>query len=92
MSKKRHYLILVAVAIVIPCLALGSVESTLGAIQSRFVTTILPLAAILGLVYAGFSYIVGSPNARNRLVFAIIGAIIGFMAPSLVQFIQQLVH
>ncbi len=92
MLHKRHTLILIVIAMALPLVALGSVESTLSAIQSRFVNTILPLAAILGLVYAGFSYIIGSTNAHARLVFAILGAIIGFMAPSLVQFIQQLVH
>lgn len=84
--------ILALAAACLPFAALGSVESTLTAVQSRVVTTILPLAAILGLIYAGFSYITGSPNARNRLVFAILGAVIGFAAPSIVQFIQQLVH
>ena len=84
--------LLVKAIIVIPTIAQATVESTLSNIQSRIVSTILPLAAILGLVYAGLSYIAGNPNARNRLVFAILGAIIGFMAPSIVQFIQQLVH
>ena len=91
-KRNRIFLFIGQVWLLIPAIAFASVESTLSGIQSRVVTTLLPLAAILGLVYAGFSYIAGSPNARNRLVFAILGAIIGFMAPSIVQFIQQLVH
>lgn len=69
-----------------------SVESTLSAIQGRLVSTILPLVAILGLVFAGLSFAAGSPNARNHLVLAIIGAVVGFGAQSIVAFIRGLVQ
>jgi len=70
----------------------ASVEGTLSAIQGRLVNRILPLAAILGLVSAGLSFVAGSQNARNHLWLAIIGAVIGFGAQSIVAFIQQLVN
>lgn len=72
--------------------AYGSVESTLSVIQTRLITTILPLAAILGLVFAGLSFVAGSPNAKPRLIFAIMGAVIGFGAPSIMEFIRSMVH
>lgn len=75
-----------------PSMGFCSVESSLMAIQSKLINTILPLCAVLGLVFAGLSFVAGSPNARSHLVLAIIGAVIGFMAPSLVSFIQSLVH
>lgn len=75
-----------------PMLGLCSVESSLAAVQSKLIGTILPLAAIIGLVFAGLSFVAGSPNARNHLVFAIIGAAIGFGAPSIVSWIQSLIH
>ncbi len=34
-------------------IGLATVESTLAAIQSKLIGTVLPLAAILGLVFAG---------------------------------------
>lgn len=75
-----------------PEIALASVESTLTAIQSKLITTILPLCAILGLVFGAFSFFMGNPNARTHVVLAIIGAVIGFGAPSIVAFVRGLVH
>lgn len=83
---------LIALAVVLPELGYCSVESSLAAVQSKLVTTILPLAAILGLVFAGLSFVAGSANARQHLVLAIIGAIVGFGAQSLVAFIRGLVN
>lgn len=75
-----------------PEIALASVESTLTAIQSKLITTILPLCAILGLVFGAFSFFMGNPNARTHVILAIIGAVIGFGAPSIVAFVRGLVH
>jgi type IV secretory pathway VirB2 component (pilin) len=86
------YLLAVAAFLMIPSLGYCSVESSLMAVQSKLITTILPLAAVLGLVFAGLSFVAGSANARNHLVLAIMGAVIGFGAPSIIQFIQQLVN
>lgn len=81
-----------AAAIALPQLGFCSVESSLGAVQAKLVNTILPLCAILGLVFAGLSFVAGSANARNHLVLAIIGAVVGFGAQSLVMFIRGLVN
>jgi type IV secretory pathway VirB2 component (pilin) len=87
------YLALIGLALFIgPELALASVESTLTAIQNKLISTILPLCAILGLVFGAFSFFMGNPNARAHVVLAIIGAVIGFGAPSIVAFVRSLVH
>lgn len=78
--------------IAFPEIALASVESTLNAIQSRLITTILPMVAILGLLFAGFSFVSGNQNARAHFMLAILGACIGFGAPSIVGFIRGLVQ
>ena len=75
-----------------PEIVFSSVESTLSAIQSKFIGNILPLMAVIGLILAGMSFVIGSPNARSNLILAIIGAIVGFGAPSIVNFIRSLVH
>lgn len=75
-----------------PLLGFCSVESSLMAVQTKLIGTILPIVAILGLVFAGFSFVAGSPNARSHLILAIIGAAIGFGAPSIVGWIQTLIH
>lgn len=93
MSKKNLVRIGVLCLVTgVPLFAFGSVESSLSAVQDKLVGTILPLAAILGFVFAGFSYISGNPNARNHLVLAIVGAVVGFGASSIVNFIRSLIH
>lgn len=92
---KRKYFVLLVIGMMVlmfPTIGYCSVESTLHAIQGRLIGTILPLAAILGLVYAGFSFAAGSPNARNHLMLAIVGAVVGFGAPSIIDFIRGLVN
>lgn len=76
----------------IPEIGYCSVESTLSTIQARLISTILPLAAILGLVVAGLSFVAGSPNARQHLWLAIVGAVVGFAAPSIIAFIRGMVQ
>ena len=75
-----------------PILAFGSVESSLAAVQDKLVGTLLPLAAMCGLVFAGFSFVAGHPNARTHLACAVIGAIVGFGAESIVSLIRGLIH
>ena len=94
MFKRKNIFSLLTLILVVgfPLLGFCSVESSLMAVQSKLIGTILPLAAIIGLVFAGLSFVAGSPNARNHLILAIIGAAIGFGAPSIVSWIQSLIH
>ncbi len=93
MSKKKLVQTgLLCLVAVVPVFAFGSVESSLSAVQDKLVGTILPLAAILGFVFAGFSYISGNPNARSHLVLAIVGAVVGFGASSIVSLIRSLIN
>lgn len=84
--------VLTAAFLWLPEISFASVEGTLTAVQSKLVNVILPLASVLGLVYAGFSFVTGNPNARQHLLLAIIGATVGFGAQSLVAFIRGLVN
>jgi hypothetical protein len=75
-----------------PSIALGSVESSLGAIQDKLISTILPLLAIIGIGIASLSFVTGNQNARAHFVMALIGAAIGFGAPSIIAMIRGVVH
>ena len=87
------FFILIALSILlVPIAGYSSVESTLGAIQSKLINTILPLCAVLGLVFAAFSFFMGNPNAKSHLWLAIIGMIVGFGAPSIMTFIRGIVN
>jgi type IV secretory pathway VirB2 component (pilin) len=94
MMKLERTISLLAMVLIVafPILGFCSVESSLSAVQSKLIGTILPLAAIIGLVFAGLSFVAGSQNARSHLILAIIGAAIGFGAPSIVSWIQSLIH
>jgi len=75
-----------------PLAAQASVESSMMALQSKLLGTILPVMSVLGLLFAGLAYLAGSPNARSYLGYAIVGAIVGFGAESIVSLIRSIVH
>ena len=80
------------VLICAPIAAHASIESSMEALQTKLVGTILPLMSILGLLFAGLAYLAGSPNAKGYLWASIIGAGVGFGAESIVGFIRGVVH
>lgn len=81
-----------ALFLLFPTMGYASVESTLGAIQTRMIGTILPLVAILGIAFAACSFAFGSENARRHAILAAVGALIGFGAPAIIQFIRDMVQ
>lgn len=76
----------------IPMMAMASVESSMMAIQSKVISTLLPLAGVLGLCWAGFSFFIGHPAAVSRLWLAIFGAVVGFGANSIISLVRSLVN
>lgn len=90
--KNFGFIVTLLITMVFPLIGFCSVESSLMAVQNKLIGTILPLAAIIGLVFAGLSFVAGSPNARSHLILAMLGAAIGFGAPSIVGWIQALIH
>jgi len=94
---KRHsglffLLLVMGVAFLLPALGYCDVESSLQNVQTKLTVTILPLAAILGLIFAGLSFVAGSPSARSNLILAIMGCVVGFGAESIMRFIRGLIH
>jgi len=92
LSKTAMVFTITLSVLLLPSLGYCSVESTLGAVQSKLINVILPLAAVLGLVASAFSFFTGNPNARSHLWLAIIGACVGFGAPSIIAFVRSLVN
>ena len=91
-KKLILFLGVISLTLLVPELTLASVESSLAAIQSKFINKLLPAIAILGLVMAGLSFASGNENARNHFKLALFGAAIGFGAPSIVNLIQSLIN
>lgn len=77
---------------IVPMVALADLEGNLRNVQSKLIGTILPLMGIFGLAFAAFSFFTGSQNARTHLILAIVGAVVGFGAPSIIQFLQSIIH
>lgn len=73
-----------------PCF--GSFESSLVGIKSKVTGIILPLVSVVGLSIAAMSLFTGSPNAKQHMVYAIIGCLFGFGAQAIVDFIAQTVR
>ncbi len=92
--KRKPSLVIIFFALffLFPTIGYGDVHTTLESIQRELIGKLLPLAATLGLVAAGFSFVMGHENARKHLQVAIFGAIIGFGAPHIMRLIQSLVH
>ena len=72
--------------------AKASVETTLINFQNKILGTYLPLAAILGLLWAGFGFVTGRENAKHHLWYAIIGCGVGFGSQSIVAAVRALVN
>lgn len=97
MRKKR----MLSLALLGTCVALfllssepafASFESSLIEMKGKLTNVILPLLAVIGLGIAAISFITGNPNAKQHITYAILGAIFGFGAQAIVDFISQTVH
>ena len=73
-----------------PCFA--SFESSLIGLKTKLTTVVLPLLSVIGLVCAAISLYTGNPNAKQHIMYAVFGCIIGFGAQSIVDLISQTVH
>ena len=67
---------------------MASLESSLINIKLRLTGLILPLISVIGLVIATFSFITGTPNAKQQIIYFLVGPTIGFWAHSTVDFIS----
>lgn len=78
--------------LLIPALAHAGLESSLVGIKSKLTGVILPLLSVIGLGIASISFFTGNPNAKQHMVYAVLGCIFGFGAQAIVDFISQTVH
>ncbi len=72
--------------------ALAGLESSLMGIKMKLTMVILPLLSVIGIAIAAISFFTGNPNAKQHIVYAILGCIFGFGAQAIVDFISQTVR
>jgi hypothetical protein len=89
---KKENILLLALIFFSPLLAQASVESSLLGLKNVLLNSILPVFAVMGLGFAGFSFFTGNPNAKQHLIYAITGSVICFGAQSIVDLLQRVVR
>lgn len=72
--------------------ALADVQSSLEAVQNALLGMVLPVFATIGIGFAAYQFFMGSPNAKQHLIYAVGGTIVLFSAQSIVRLISQLVR
>ena len=94
----KHHKLLLMIGIVLligvsaPDLAHAGLESSLMGIKLKLTGVILPLLSVIGIAFAAISFFTGNPNAKQIIVYAILGCIFGFGAQAIVDFIAQTVR
>jgi len=73
-----------------PCFA--DFESSLIGLKMKLTVIILPVLSVIGLAFAALSFFTGNPQAKQHIVYAIMGCIFGFGAQAIVDFISQTVR
>jgi type IV secretory pathway VirB2 component (pilin) len=81
-----------AVGLMAPDLAHAGLESSLMGIKTKLTGVILPLLSVIGIAIAAISFFTGNPNAKQHIVYAVLGCIFGFGAQAIVDFIAQTVR
>lgn len=94
MTKGGIFLValLVCCFLITPELAHASLESSLAGIKTKLTGVILPLLSVIGIAIAAISFFTGNPNAKQHIVYAVLGCIFGFGAQAIVDFISQTVR
>lgn len=94
--KKNSFWILICcltlVMALIPDLAHASLESSLIGIKTKLTGVILPLRSVIGIAIAAISFFTGNPNAKQYIIYAVLGCMFGFGAQAIVDFIAQTVR
>jgi len=86
-------LFIVAVVLMfVPDLAHASLESSLNGIRLKLTGVILPVLAVIGIALASVSLFTGNPQAKQHILYAVMGAVLGFGAQAIVDFIAQTVR
>jgi type IV secretory pathway VirB2 component (pilin) len=88
-TNLRPILFLIAWTWLVPQMALADVQGILTRVQTQL-QQLLPLAAMVALVVAGYYFFVGDAGSRQRVVRIIIGIFIGLAAVHIVTFLQGL--
>lgn len=95
MKNKQFVLVfslLLVSSMILPEFAYAGLESSLMGIKMKLTGVILPLLSVIGIAISAISLFTGNPNAKQHIVYAVLGCIFGFGAQAIVDFIAQTVR
>jgi type IV secretory pathway VirB2 component (pilin) len=95
MKNKHMFLVLglfLMVGLMMPELAHAGLESSLLGLKSKLTGVILPVLSVIGIAIAAVSFFTGNPQAKQHILYAVLGCIFGFGAQAIVDFIAQTVR
>lgn len=90
--NKGMGLVALTAASFLPLAAQASVDSSLMGLKTVLFSGILPILAAIGVGFTGLQLIYGNPNGKQNFMCAAIGAIIIFLAQSIVDLVSRVVH
>lgn len=76
----------------LPEFAHASLESSLVGLKTKLTGVILPLLSVIGIAIAAISFFTGNPQAKQHIIYAVLGCMFGFGAQAIVDFISQTVR
>ena len=84
--------LIVCATLFVPDLAHAGLESSLIGIKTKLTGVIMPLLSVIGIAIAAVSFFTGNPQAKQHIVYAVLGCMFGFGAQAIVDFIAQTVR
>ena len=85
-------LLIVGVGLLFPELSYANLESSLIGVKSKLTGIVLPLLSVIGIGCAAISFFTGNPQAKQHIIYAILGCCFGFGAQAIVDFISTTVR
>jgi hypothetical protein len=92
LSKRGVGLVALCAIALIPLVAHASVESSLMGLKTTLLSGLLPILAVMALGFAAFQFFTGNPNAKQYLIYAVVGSVILFGAQSIVDLLSRVVR
>jgi len=92
LSMRGMGLVALCAMALMPLMAHASVESSLMGLKTTLLSGLLPILAVMALGFAAFQFFTGNPNAKQYLIYAVVGSVILFGAQSIVDLLSRVVR
>ncbi len=87
--KKYLPIVLIVCLNLLPLTSFASLEGAMYSLRSQLSNVFMPALALIGIIFAGISLAMGHHNAKNHVTMAVLGAVVGFGADGIIEFIRR---